>query len=98
DIYLNIAGGIKITETSADLAVCAAIISSFREKPVRTDTVFIGEVGLTGETRNVANVKNRLTEAVKFGVKRAYLPEKIDFDGKLDIIPVKNISDFLDKF
>ncbi|QAR32345.1 DNA repair protein RadA [Geovibrio thiophilus] len=98
DIYLNIAGGIKITETSADLAVCAAIVSSFREKPVRTDTVFIGEVGLTGETRNVANIKNRLTEAVKFGIKRAYLPEKIDFDGKLDIIPVKNISDFLDKF
>jgi DNA repair protein RadA/Sms len=98
DIYLNIAGGIKITETSADLAVCAAIISSFREKNVRPDTIFIGEVGLTGETRNVANVKSRLSEAVKFGVKTAYLPEKIDFDKKIDIIPVKNISEFLDKF
>jgi DNA repair protein RadA/Sms len=98
DVYLNVAGGIKINETAADLAVCAAIVSSFREKPVSTDTVYFGEIGLTGETRNVANMKNRLSEATKFGIKRAYMPEKVDFDGKIEIIPVKSISDFLDKF
>ncbi|WP_022851036.1 DNA repair protein RadA [Limisalsivibrio acetivorans] len=98
DVYMNVAGGMKISETAADLAICAAVVSSFRDNAVSTDTVFIGEVGLTGEIRNVSNMKSRLAEASKFGIKRAFLPEKVDFDGKIDIIPVKNVTEFIDKF
>jgi DNA repair protein RadA/Sms len=74
DVYLNIAGGIKISDTAADLAVMAALASSLQDKPVEDKTLFVGEVGLGGEIRRVPFLIRRLQEAEKMGFKKAVLP------------------------
>ncbi len=76
DVFVNIAGGIKITETAADLAVVAAILSSFRNRPISEETIFIGEVGLTGDIREVMMLDNRLKEAANQGFTKAIIPSK----------------------
>lgn len=76
DIYLNIAGGIRITEPAADLAVAAAILSAWSGTPVPADTVFFGEVGLAGEIRQVAQPDTRLKEVSKLGFRRACMPKR----------------------
>lgn len=75
DIYLNIAGGIKITEPAADLAVIMAVASVFKSKEIKEDTVIFGEVGLAGEVRSVSNIDKRLAEAAKLGFKQAIVPK-----------------------
>lgn len=74
DIFLNVAGGIRITEPAADLAVAAALISSQTGQPVPTHTVFFGEVGLSGEIRTVSQPDVRLKEAAKLGFNQAMVP------------------------
>ncbi len=76
DVFVNIAGGIKITETAADLAVVAAILSSFRNRPLSEETIFLGEVGLTGEIKDVMMLDNRLKEAESQGFTKAVVPGK----------------------
>jgi len=75
DVYINIVGGIKVTEPSIDLAVIAAIVSSFKNRPINPETVFIGEVSLTGDIREVSNIENRLKEASSQGFKKALVPK-----------------------
>jgi len=72
DVYLNIAGGLRVTEPAADLAVAAALVSALINVPVPPQSVFFGEVGLAGEVRPVAQTENRLKEAAKLGFMRAY--------------------------
>ncbi len=74
DIYVNIVGGLKISEPAVDLAVAAAIASSFRDVQVDPECVLIGEVGLSGELRSVGQLERRLSEAAKLGFKRAIYP------------------------
>ena len=74
DIYLNIAGGLRIVEPAADLAVAAALISALRETPVPADTVIFGEIGLSGRVRPVAHAEARLKEAAKLGFAEAWVP------------------------
>ncbi len=74
DIFVNVVGGIKIQETSADLAIIAAILSSFRERELSSKTLFIGEVSLTGEVRDVPNMLQRLKEAKTQGFANAVVP------------------------
>ncbi len=74
DIFLNIAGGIRISEPAADLAVAAALISALSGKPLPPECVFFGEVGLAGEVRQVAQPDQRLKEASKLGFKQAVVP------------------------
>jgi DNA repair protein RadA/Sms len=76
DVFINIAGGIKITETAADLAVIAAIVSSFRNRPLSKDTIFIGEVSLIGDVRDVYQIDNRLREAKTQQFTKAILPTR----------------------
>lgn len=76
DVFVNIAGGIKIIETAADLAVIAAILSSFRNKTLNRDIVFIGEVSLIGDIRDVYNVDLRLREAKNLGFTKAIVAKK----------------------
>jgi DNA repair protein RadA/Sms len=76
DVFVNVTGGIKITETAADLAIIAAIVSSFRDRPISKETVFIGEVSLVGDIREVAGLEQRLKEAANLGFKRAIVPTK----------------------
>ena len=74
DVYLNVAGGLRITEPAADLAVAAALISSHLDRPVASDTVVFGEIGLAGEVRAVSQTEVRLKEAAKLGFARALIP------------------------
>ena len=76
DIFINVVGGIKIQETSADLAIIAAILSSFKERELSSKTLFIGEVSLTGEIREVPNMMQRLKEAKTQGFINAVIPSK----------------------
>ncbi|MEA2091190.1 MAG: DNA repair protein RadA [Campylobacterota bacterium] len=76
DVFINITGGIKITETSADLAVLAAIISSFRDRAISKETVFIGEVSLVGDVREVYGLDVRLKEAKMQNITKALLAKK----------------------
>jgi len=71
-----VVSGLRIDEPAADLAVATAITSSFRDQPVRADTVLIGEVGLSGELRMVGQMQTRLREATKLGFKRAVVPKR----------------------
>jgi len=76
DVFVNAVGGVKIAETSVDLALLMALISSFRDQPLPEGTLIFGEVGLTGEIRPVPNGESRLSEAVKHGFGRIILPAK----------------------
>ena len=75
EIYANVVGGIKVTETSSDLAILIGVVSSLRDRIIPYDTVFFGEIGLNGEIRPVANGHARLNEAAKHGFKRAIIPK-----------------------
>lgn len=74
DVFVNVVGGVKVTETSADLALLLALISSFKDRPLPRDLVVFGEVGLAGEIRPVPSGQERLMEAAKHGFKRAIVP------------------------
>ncbi len=76
DIYLNVAGGLRIAEPAADLAVAAALISGATQQPVPADTVVFGEIGLSGEVRPVAQAEARLKEAGKLGFASAWMPRR----------------------
>jgi DNA repair protein RadA/Sms len=75
DIYLNVAGGLRIQEPAADLAVAAALLSALSSEPVPAEAVVFGEIGLLGEVRAVAQRDLRLKEAGKLGFKRAWAPK-----------------------
>lgn len=74
DVFVNVAGGIKISETSADLALIASILSSYKNRPLRSSTAFIGEVSLIGDIREVGGLEARLKELANFGFKNAIVP------------------------
>ena len=76
DVFANVVGGLMIDEPAADLAIAAAIASSFRDVPLRADTVLMGEVGLSGELRWVSQMPTRLREAAKLGFKTAVIPRR----------------------
>ena len=96
DIYIKIAGGLKISEPSGDLAVAVALISSLIEKPLPEKTLFIGEIGLSGELRPVREIIVRLKEAEKKGFKKAFIPAFSKFKNKelnIEVISCKKISE-----
>ena len=97
DVYMNIIGGIKINEPAIDLGIVLATASSFKNKPIPNDLIAIGEVGLTGEVRNVNMIEKRIKEAEKLGFKTCIIPESnkklLKESFKLDIIGVKNIAE-----
>lgn len=99
DIYVNVAGGFKVTEPAADLAIVCAIASSYKGVPVG-DNVLIGEVGLTGEIRAVSNIEKRLNEAKKLGFERAIIPkrnfENLSSDFGMKIHAMSNIEEVFD--
>jgi DNA repair protein RadA/Sms len=77
DVFVNVAGGVKVSETAADLAVCAAIISSFKDKALAKKAVFIGEVGLLGEVRSVRGLEKRIKEAKKLGFEKVFSSQNL---------------------
>lgn len=75
DVFVNIAGGLYITDPAVDLALSMALVSSLKDIPLKTDSVFIGEVGLTGEIRQVSSIEQRINEAIKLGFTQIYAPD-----------------------
>lgn len=75
DAYVNVAGGMKINEPAMDLALILALISSYKNRPIDSDTLVFGEVGLAGEVRAVSQAEQRVLEAKKLGFKKCILPE-----------------------
>ena len=75
DIFMNVAGGVKVDEPAVDLGIVAAVASSFLDRPVAEDTIVLGEVGLTGEVRAIGQMSARLAEAAKMGFSRCVIPE-----------------------
>ena len=100
DVFINIAGGFNIKETSADLAVAMSIVSSLKEKPIQTDTGFLGEISLSGEIRPVSQCLRRAQEFSRSGFKKIILSQKDSYDVsksfKGEIIEVKNIFEAID--
>lgn len=98
DVFLNMAGGLKITDPAIDLAVVAAVMSSNIDIPLNRDTVFIGEVGLSGEIRTVTRIEQRVTEAQKLGFKKAVIPKGnlkgIKDKFTIEIVEVGRIEEF----
>jgi DNA repair protein RadA/Sms len=96
DVYLNVAGGIRVTEPAVDLGVATAIASSFRDRPIHPRTVIMGEVGLGGEVRAIPHLDARLREAEKLGFQQAVIPEPSHplgaLAGKLQITPVATVA------
>ena len=82
DVYVNIAGGVKIGEPACDLAVAVAVASSYHGRPVDPHSVVFGEVGLAGEVRSVGQIAERLSEAARLGFRRALVPGNREEDGK----------------
>jgi DNA repair protein RadA/Sms len=99
DVFVNVVGGIKVTETSADLALILAMVSSFRDNALPHDLVVFGEVGLSGEIRPVPSGQERINEAAKHGFKRAIVPygnrPKNKIEG-MEVIAVRKLSEALD--
>jgi DNA repair protein RadA/Sms len=80
DVFVNVVGGLRVSEPAADLAVACAIASSFRDVPVAEDMAIIGEVGLSGELRTVSQLDTRLKEAAKLGFSRCLVPQSRHLD------------------
>ena len=109
DLFINVVGGIKIEETGIDLPVIFAVFSSLKNKPLPAGTLFIGEVGLSGEIRGVSHIKARVKEAEKLGFKRCILPEDNMSSllssppasgvraGKIECIGVRNVASAINK-
>lgn len=98
DVFVNVVGGVKVTETSADLALMLALVSSLRDRPLPADLVVFGEVGLAGEIRPVPSGQERIAEAAKHGFRRAIVPfanvPKKALDN-MQIFGVKKLADAL---
>ncbi len=98
DVFINISGGIKIKESSADLAVIAAIISSYRDRPISKESAFIGEVSLTGEIKDVYSIDIRLKEAQAQGMKKAVIAQKTNLKLDIKTFAVDEVSKMIELF
>lgn len=97
DAYVNVAGGIKVSEPALDLGIVMALVSSFKNRAIDEKTVIFGEVGLAGEVRAVSQAQQRVNEAVKLGFKTCILPgvclKNIKKNDKIEIIGVNNVQE-----
>ena len=106
DVYLNVAGGLRISEPAADLPVAAALVSAILDQPLAADTVVFGEIGLSGEVRSVSQSDLRLKEAAKLGFEAAWAPPRrrsggakdIGDSSKLRISEMRKLQDMLGLF
>lgn len=99
DSYVNVVGGLRLDEPATDLSVALAMISSFKDVPIRDDTLVIGEIGLGGELRSVSNCEQRIKEAERLGFNRCIIPKhnfktlSDGFKGNLEIVGANNVNE-----
>ena len=102
DVYLNVAGGLRISEPGADLAVAAALVSAHMDQPLPLRSVVFGEVGLGGEVRGVGQADARLREAANLGFERAFIPALTKMGkkntGNLQIAEIAELRDLFNQF
>ena len=100
DVFVNVVGGLKVSEPAADLSLAAAIASSYRDVSTPVDMAIMGEVGLSGELRSVSQADRRLGEAAKLGYKRCLVPhpllKRVDVPRGLELIGARNLGEALD--
>ncbi|MDD2534515.1 MAG: DNA repair protein RadA [Eubacteriales bacterium] len=103
DAYLNVVGGLKVSETAADLAIISAVVSSVKNKPVKSQAIIIGEVGLTGEVRAISQLDRRVSEASRLGFKRFIVPasnrqslSKVKLPDECEIYYVDRMTEAMD--
>jgi DNA repair protein RadA/Sms len=101
NVFLNMAGGIKIDEPAIDLAVCCSIASSLLDRNVKKEIVVVGEVGLGGEVRGIGNIEKRIQEAEKLGFTSIIVPQKNykfqEGKRKIKVIPISNLTEAIEK-
>jgi DNA repair protein RadA/Sms len=101
DIFVNVAGGVKVMDPAADLGVSLAVASALLDKVVPRDTVILGEVGLSGEVRSVAQIDSRINEAQKLGFTRCIVPKNNlknkSSPSNIRLTPVTTVREALDK-
>ena len=97
DVYINVVGGLRLTETASDLAIITAVASNYKNFVIDGKTLILGEVGLTGEVRSVSFVQKRVSEAKKLGFKRCIVPKDNRSEAEeikgIEIIPVTSVSE-----
>ncbi len=99
DAYINVVGGLRLDEPATDLSVALALISSFKDTPIRDDTLVIGEIGLGGELRSVSNCEQRIKEAERLGFNRCIIPKhnlktiSDGFKGNIEIVGARNVNE-----
>jgi len=100
DVFVNVIGGLRVSEPAADLAVATAIASSFRNAPVAADMALMGEVGLSGELRSVSQLDRRLNEAAKLGFRRCLVPKSwrrgATADADIEVLTARSLAEALD--
>ncbi len=100
DAYINVIGGLRLDEPGADLPIVLALASSYRDSAIADDLVAIGEVGLTGEIRNVSNLSQRLSEVARLGFRKCIIPknapEKLEIPAGLTVYRVRNIREAIE--
>ncbi len=101
DIFMNVAGGVRVYEPAVDLGIVSAVASSFLDKPVREGTAVVGEIGLTGEIRAVGQIEVRVREMEKMGFKRCLVPhnnlERMSKVAGLELIGVSSVSEAMEE-
>jgi len=97
DAYINVIGGLSIDDPGADLATILALASAYKDIPLKEDTAVFGEIGLTGELRQVSQISQRLAEIARMGFKSCILParskSKLQVPAGLELVHVKNITE-----
>ncbi len=100
DVFVNVVGGLKVSEPAADLSLATAIASSYRDRPIPIDMTIIGEVGLSGELRSISHAERRLSEAAKLGYRRCVVPHsllrRVDVPDSLELVGARNIGEALE--
>ena len=101
DIFINVAGGIKIDEPGVDVGIVSAIASSFLDRPIGEETIVLGEIGLTGEVRAIGQVDARVSEAGKLGFKKCLVPQSnlsrmVKTNG-IELVGIKSISEAIEE-
>jgi DNA repair protein RadA/Sms len=97
EVYLNVAGGYRLTDPAADLAVAAALVSAMSERPIPSEAVVLGEIALSGEIRPVAHAPLRLKESAKLGFEQAWVPREVKSVDGISIVHFANLRALVDQ-
>jgi len=97
DVFVNVTGGMRVREPASDLALAAALCSSARDRPLASDALFLGEIGLGGEVRPISGLERRLAEAERLGFRTAYVSSRGGARAAVDLVPVAHVAELAER-